>query len=293
MDPYKDLERWQRLSASAMDLWDQCPRQFHALRVLKLDDPPGIPAEIGHFGHEILEELMAGEPEQRTIGAARDIAARFWPEYAASEPFKALCLDKYGVAAFKAAVWRGIEGFFALGDPTKVNLASPTGPKGPLEAREMDVAAQIGGAWVVGKIDRLDSTALGNQIVDYKFGKSPDKRYLAPKLRQLRLYAAMLIRMGQPEPRRGTLLYVTAQDRVTEMFTPDKIEAVETDVERIWGEVQAAHTADEWTPKPGPLCGWCSRVAECEEGTAEVHIRHAEGRLKPSAPARVALGIIG
>lgn len=284
MDEPETTQRHERLSVSSLDDWEKCPRSWKAERIDGARTPPTFATLTGTYGHAILEELHAMEPSWRTIGAAKDIAARMWDEFAAGDEYLSLELDERGQRAFKNAVWAGIEGYFGMEDPSRVHL-------GDGSARELAVEVELGGVKFVGHVDRLDVAALGDEIVDYKFGKAPDPRYREQKKRQNRLYAAALEALGRPRARRGTLLYVSEGVRVTELLTEAKLDAAVGDVQRAWGEIQAAREADQFAPKPGPLCGWCAEVIRCPEGEREVRIRASQGRLKHSAPARSALGL--
>lgn len=273
------LKRWERLSPSSLDSWEKCPRSWKAERIDGEPPPPTFATEAGTFGHLILEHLMALDPGERTIEAAKATAAALWPEWATEDAYRSLNLDPKGELAFKYAVWKGVAGYFGIEDPTAVHL-------GDGSARELALTAELGGAIVVGHVDRLDKAPLGDVIVDYKFGKAPAKRYQGPKLRQIRLYAAMLVANGHELARRGSLMYVSEGVRVSELLTEDKIDAAVADVATAWSEIGVAIRTDSFDPKPGPLCGWCPQVTSCHEGQREVRSRAARGRLKDSAPAR-------
>lgn len=279
------LERWQRLSPSSIDDWEKCPRSW---KIDRIDPGPPKPthisALIGSYGHLVLEHLLAEDPERRTRQRAGQIAVEKWLPFSLNDDFQALALDERGESEFKHAVWRGIEGYFGLEDPRRVHLGDGSGLEVPL-------GAELGGAVVVGHADRVDVDALGDHIIDYKFGKAPRPEYEAPKRRQIRLYGAMLQASGRPLARRGTLMYVTEGVRISELLTQDKIDAAVGEVADVWGQIQTAIATDTFNPSPGPLCGWCPHVGSCGEGAAEVRIRARQGRLKPSAPARAVLGI--
>jgi len=179
------------LSPSSITAWHQCPKRFFFEKILRLDTPPVLEAVCGTFVHGVLERLMELAPEGRQLEAARRLATEQWAPFISdvSNRFAELGLDEAAVKAFKRRAWAGVSGYFALEDPTAVDVV----------ATEQEVRAELDGAPLFGIVDRLER--VGDQLVvaDYKTGKAPKwPEEIDEKLGQLRLYAAVLAELGTP-----------------------------------------------------------------------------------------------
>ena len=178
------------LSPSSMATWRQCPKRFFFEKILRIETETSEPAVCGSFVHLVLEHLMGRPGDERTIDTARCIATEVWPAFIADPDsrFGELELDAPAVKVFKRRAWEGISGYFRIEDPSRIEVV----------ATEEEIRADLDGAPVYGIIDRVDQSADGLIVSDYKSGKAPaweDER--EEKLGQLRTYAAMLEANGR------------------------------------------------------------------------------------------------
>ena len=267
-------------SVSSAGLFNQCPRRWRFRYVEKRSDPPGEAALLGTFVHRVLELLCAEPAGGRTTDRARELAATAWPETRDDGNFIALALDDDAQRQFRWRGWTAIENLWEFEDPAQVEV----------EATEAKVSATVGGVPFFGIIDRLDNTADGLVVTDYKTGKAPRPGDVPEKLDQVLLYAAAVEDHRGERPSRGRL-YFLGNSIVETPVTEDGLEAAVGRFVETWDGVGKACSSDQFEARVGPLCGWCAYVADCEEGTAEVQVRVSRGRMRPDAPARTLLGL--
>ena len=112
--------------------------------------------------------------------------------------------------------------------------------------------------WVRGIVDLLIVDGADAYIVDYKTGSN---RYPDPK--QLKLMALMTFaHFPEVERIKAGLLFVMHNTFVTEEYSREGIdelwECFAPDLMRL----DIAYQRNSWSPKAGPLCGWCP-VSSC------------------------------
>lgn len=289
--PVTSLEPPSGLSPSSLDLWEQCQRRF---RIEKVERRPtggsGLDAVVGIYVHRVLEILMAEPMRRRTIDRARLLCGEVWKEIQEREDYKALGLggqpyvgpaeeaeDQAAARlAFRRRVWASVRSYFETENPAYIDVV----------ATEQKLGAVIEGVPIRGIVDRIERDAFDDLVVtDYKSGKVPAPMFRGPKLRQLNLYAALVEAVLDERPTDGRLVFTSFGKVIGTKFTPDTVsEAVEAAVD-AWEGIGAAMAVDgPWEPSPGPLCGWCPWVGECDEGLAEIRDRRGAGKLKKAAP---------
>lgn len=266
--------RPRHLSPSSASMFRQCPRRWKFRYVDKLADPPGEAAVAGTFAHRVLEDLLALDPDERTLESARSLATQAWAETTSKSDFAALGLDADGLRNFKWTAWRAIEGLWDLEDPKTVDIV----------ATETKVSVEIGGVPFVGYIDRVEAGPDGIVVSDYKSGRAPGRKFAEARLEQVLLYAAALAELHDTPPVRARLMYLGQRIDETDV-TAESIAEVTHRLVETWEELQERSATGDFPPQPGPLCGWCAFAQQCPEGLAEVELRHQAGTLKPNAPA--------
>jgi putative RecB family exonuclease len=254
------------LSPSAASTFRQCARRWKLRYVDRLPDPPGEPALVGTFVHRVLEELFVADPQGRSVERAKALARDVWPEIEADDGFVALELDEEASRGFRWRAWRSIEGYFAIEDPTAVEVVE----------REQMVECDLGGVPFVGVVDRVERVGGHLVVADYKTGRPPAARFAADRLSQVFLYAAAIAELGE-RPAQVRLLYLGAKVLAAQATDAELTQVVDQ-LSETWDAIGAALSADDFAPRTGPLCGWCPYVAECPEGQAEL-----ERRLGPAA----------
>lgn len=255
----------ERLSPSGAATFEQCPRRWRFRYVDRLPDPPGVDALVGTFAHRVLEHLMERHPSRRTQADARRIARALWPEVAGGEDYRDLELDDEQAKDFRWKAWRAIEGLWHLEDPACVDV----------RATEQQVSVTLDGVPFRGVVDRVESEPDGLVISDYKSGRAPSARYAPSRLQQVLLYAAAIAADTGEQPVRAQLLYL-GQRIVSTAVTPDELGGAIEQLKSTWGAIADACDGDDFSARPGPLCGYCPYTDRCPEGEAENQRREEE-----------------
>ena len=165
----------------------------------KLPDPKGEAAVLGTFVHQILEDLLSLDPNERSIDAARAVARQLWDETRNDDDFLSLSLSQDQTTSFMWNAWRLIERYFSLEDPTTVDVVRA----------EQELAVEIAAVPFFGIVDLTERVSSGLRVVDYKTGKTPNARFVDDKLSQVWLYAAALNEI-QHEVSEVRLMYLTS-----------------------------------------------------------------------------------
>ena len=262
------------LSPSSASSYRECARRWKFRYVDRLPDPPGEAAVTGTFAHMVLEKLMQEPEESRTVDRAKELARELWPAMENSRDYRSLALDDDASRNFRWNGWKAIEGLWDLEDPGAINVA----------ATEQDVRIEINGVPFRGVIDRVDNTAEGLVVTDYKSGKAPSERFSSQYSTQMLLYAAALTELEGCKPVKAQLLYL-GQKAVEVEITDESLAEAVAELRTTWLAIMESCITEEFDASTGPLCGWCPFVAECPEGTAEVLERDKAGKMRSDAPA--------
>lgn len=264
--------RKPHLSASAMGTIESCPARYMAERQLPRTEDPFGAAELGTSGHEVFEALFSLPHDQRTKEAARQFvneqALALNRDGTPLQPFVHgdSDLDRLLTLAWKAQVWRRVQGLWKIEDPTRIVVRRT---EWHLEGIELN------GVIFKGFIDRVDIVedehGVGVQVVDFKCGKA--KTYVPPSWTdsyadQIRLYAAAVRAWDGHLPLTGKL-YFTAHGLVREIdLSRSKIDDTLARFKRANDTVREAEETGLYPTKESALCGWCHLVASCPTAAA-------------------------
>lgn len=249
------------LSPSRMSDWKKCPKAFHFKSILRVPTKPTEAQIKGTLVHSVLEHLFDHPRPERTVATALGLLPGYWEELRA-EPQYAELVASLDEAAFLTEAEGLIANYFAMENPQNFDP----------EGREMWVRGTVAEMPLIGVIDRLDTHVLadGTQkvyISDYKTGKLPKPRFQDDAFFPMRVYALMRHQAGERSDRLR-LVYLKGGNReaVLRYEIDDAVLArTEKEVARIVNEIKAAHEADRWPTKTGPLCGWCDYKELCPE----------------------------
>ena len=134
-----------------------------------------------------------------------------------------LSLDDDAARAFADDATTMVNRYFAIENPS---LVQPVG-------LELKMEADLDGVLIRGIIDRLEINGDGDLIVtDYKTGRTPTVAGEQQKLGGVHFYSLLCERVLGKRPVEVQLMYLGSK-------------------------------TDDFRPKPGPLCNWCSFKAYC------------------------------
>jgi putative RecB family exonuclease len=242
------------LSPSKVASFKDCALAFRFSTIDRLPEPPSPWATKGTLVHRALELLFCEEPGDRTLAAALACLDRARAEMATDPEFVGLGLDPEAAAEFAADAEVLVRRYFQLEDPRQVH---PIGLELRLEAR-------VGSLTLRGIIDRLELDAEGGLVVtDYKTGKTPGVTHEQSRLGGVHFYAFLCERVLGRRPSRIQLLYLSEPVAIVAQPSDQSIRGLEQRTAAIWKAVERACEADDFRPRPSPLCNWCSFQEYC------------------------------
>jgi putative RecB family exonuclease len=242
------------LSPSSIASFKECPLAFKFSYVHRLPQPPSPWTSKGTLVHRALELLMGRPAPDRTVEHALDDLATATAELASHPDFVDLELTPDEWADFHASAAQLVRRYFELEDPTAV---TPIGLELKLEAR-------LGNLRVRGIIDRLDLDDDGALVViDYKTGAVPGERFETKSLAGVHMYALLCEQMLGRRPARVQLYYLSKPEAIIATPTEQSVNGVAQRTTALWSAIAGACARDDFRPKPGRLCDFCTFKPYC------------------------------
>ncbi|MGH9032195.1 MAG: RecB family exonuclease [Acidimicrobiia bacterium] len=244
----------QRLSPSSVSAFKDCPLAFRFSYIDRLPEPPSAPASKGTLVHRALERLMCRPQAERTIAGALDELATARVEMADDPDLTGLELTDEEWDAFHAEAEVLVRRYFELEDPTTVK---PIG-------LELKLSAEVGRITLRGVIDRLELDDAGELVVtDYKTGSVPSEMYENTRLAGVHIYAFLCERMLGRRPARVQLYFLSKPEAIIARPSAQSVAGVERKTSAVWSAIARACERDDFRPRPGPLCDYCTFRPYC------------------------------
>ncbi len=241
------------LSPSRAGDFKHCPQLFRFRAIDRLPEPPTPYQARGTTSHLALQRLFDLPPEQRTPEALYDLFRRAWVEIRDSE-YPDLFADVEEERAWGLESLRTLANYFAVEDPSSFE---------PL-AREMDLLEDLDGITIRGILDRMETAPDGRLIIsDYKTGKAPPEQYALPAFFALKIYALLVRRRTGRAPDLLRLIYLNGPTVYELEVNPGQLQAMDRQLRALWAAIERALERDDFPPRPGPLCDWCSFKSIC------------------------------
>jgi putative RecB family exonuclease len=240
------LELPGSLSPSKVVSFRDCALAFKYSVIDRLPEPPSPPAAKGTLVHRALELLYAREPDDRTIESALIDLDRAWDDVMSSEEYAGMEVPD----DFRSSAATLVRRYFQLEDPTKIRpiglelfLSTPLNEHVNLR----------------GIIDRLELDEDGELVVtDYKTGRVPGERHEQGRLTGVHFYSYLCEQLFGRRPARIQLLYLGEPVAIIATPSEQSTRGLTMKVGAIWSAIERACERDDFRPKPGPLCSWCS-----------------------------------
>jgi hypothetical protein len=158
-----------KMSASKLNSYARCPRQFFYRNVLKIDEPESIYLRVGSLVHVALKEIIPpGATGDDVRAALRDAGTR--------EIAERLVTVEFG----DTGAWMRELSVKYLEDMLRDVAALEAEREGKYRVRmlEEDVEGEVEGMPLRGRMDRVDDVeGLGPVVIDYKISGNVDKSY--------------------------------------------------------------------------------------------------------------------
>ena len=245
-------KRLKTLSPSRAGDFKLCPRLYKYKAVDKIEVPPTVHQARGTTAHLALQRLFDRPAAERTPEQLFDLFREAWIElreleypnmFESRDEERAWGIDSLGILA----------NYFGTEDPSTVEPV----------ARELDMLQDLGDMTIRGILDRMDESADGLVVTDYKTGKAPPERYAIPAFFALKIYALLIRQKMGRTPVALRLLYLNGPTVYEIPVNDAQLDAMERQLQALWKAINRAHETANFPPRPSRLCGWCSYQDIC------------------------------
>ncbi len=274
------LTRPATLSPSKVSTFRDCALAFRYSAIDRLPEAPSVPASRGTLVHAALERLLDLPAPQRTEDRAVTCLAEATEAFRTDPDFVGLGLDEAAEASFLAQAEALVRRYFELEDPTTVR---PIGLELLLEAR-------IGDLRLRGIIDRLELDEDGGLVVtDYKTGRAPSVQVEQARLGGVHFYSYLCEQFFGVRPARIQLLHLAEPVAIVSVPTEQSTRGLARRVEAIWAAVERACEDEDFRPRPGRGCSWCSYHDYCPAQGGDPSLAPTRADVDTSVESPVAL----
>lgn len=257
MLPGVEVSRVTVLSPSGLDKYRRCPRLYRFLYVDGLWNY-GRTSPQQSFGtsvHTALRDFFRLPVPQRSLDRLLKLFRAGWVR------------DGYPSREEQAREKeRGLEALRDWYERTDTTVVP--------HATEVSFSATFGDVTFKGRLDRIDRTADGLRVVDYKTGVRPMPQEQADVDPALTIYAALVERRLGQAPVELMLDYVIGGTQVTTVRPPEVLAAR---LDEILTDAAALRHDTEYRPRTGPWCARCDLLPRCPEGQLRVREDEAPG----------------
>jgi putative RecB family exonuclease len=242
------------LSPSRASDFKACPQLFKFRNVDRLPEPEDPYLAIGNLVHLTLERLLGRDPTDRTLELGRSLLIEIWDELTAPNGQPPLPFNEEEDRYLLERAGALLENYFLLEDPTSISA----------EELEWWVEHTSAEMHLRGIIDRVEVLPDGSWILtDYKTGASPSEQASYGSFFGLRFYALVCWRQFGRMPAELRLVHLRKPEVITLKPTEQMLAGLERQLGAVASAIKKAYRTDKWTPRPGPLCNWCSHRAIC------------------------------
>ena len=241
-----------RISYSAFDTYNNCSLKYKFANIDKIKEPKGKEAVFGTLVHATLKFIHDPSLNPPNLEQALDFFSKNWN----SEIFENELEER---TAFSMGISM-IQDYFKKNNPAEFNIVD-------LESR-FEIAIQdeeTGKGHVVsGIIDRIDKTADGYEIIDYKTTKKMPSQEKVDGDLQLSVYLnAFLSRYPKEIDRLDkitvSLYYLKHGVKLSATRTKEQLE----NANKLFVDVIREIEKGNFSPNVTPLCDWCGYKKIC------------------------------
>jgi len=240
--------KFDSLSYTDIDSFQTCPLQFYFGKVLRIPTPPNSNAMLGSVMHSVLQE--AGQTLRKSQGLKiDDLVASFekqWAGVTLPDPDRKERLRSRGREL--------LERFVRM---QEARSGKPIELERKFEFPLVDTG-ENNAIRIKGRIDRVDSTPEGLEVIDYKTGKQKSPSELKSDL-QLPIYALACKELFGQLPSRVTYMFLGDDSQQNKSYSPDEIESAKSE---IGGLIEQINGSD-FVATPGQHCHYCGFARFC------------------------------
>jgi DNA helicase-2/ATP-dependent DNA helicase PcrA len=213
---------FESLSYTDINSFDTCPLQFYFAKILRAPSPPTPAMMFGSAIHNVLEEagksLIAGE--KITLEQLVSNFDERWRKIRLADPDRKERLRQRAPVLF---------GNF---------LSAHSQLGGTPKEVEKKFGYDAAGIKITGKIDRIDTTPNGYEIIDYKTGKL-DKTKLKSDF-QLPIYSLACKELYGEFPSKVTYMFLTETEPYSQAQSPDDLKKIKDNLTEKFEEIKGS-----------------------------------------------------
>jgi putative RecB family exonuclease len=243
------------LSPSKVSSFKDCALAFRLSAIDRLPEVKSLPAAKGTVVHRALELLFWEEPPgSRSLEVALTKLDRAVPEILDGPEYAELGLSDEDRDAMVADARLLLANYYKLEDPDLIRVIGT----------ELRLSVGLGTLRLSGIIDRLELDADGALVVtDYKTGRAPSETYQQSKLVGVHFYAFLCEQVFGRRPVRIQLLHLREPMTISTTPSDQSIRGLRQQTSAIWSAVERACQTEDFRPKPGFACSYCSFQTYC------------------------------
>jgi putative RecB family exonuclease len=242
------------LSPSRVDAFTSCPLAFRFASIEKLPEPPTVHTAKGTLVHRALELLFTHPQPRRTRETAHESLQIAIDEMRVDPDFALLALEGSDEVQFFDDAAGLVDRYLELEDPTIVRDIG----------LELRLEAQVGELTLRGIIDRLEIDDRGDLVVtDYKTGRAPSAGFESKRLGGVHFYSFLCEAVLGARPARIRLMYLRSGQVIETEPSEQSVRFLTTRTHAVWKAVARACETDDFRPRPGALCSFCTFKPWC------------------------------
>ncbi len=245
-----------KTSYSALDTFKQCPLKYKFQQIDKIKAPKSKEAIFGNKIHKTLQYFHSTQPISPTLDELLNYLKDIWPEKEEN-----IFLDEQEDMIYFSEAIKILRNYYnhylKIKDKSTVI---------DIETRfEVLLEKPPEKCLLRGIIDRIDKTADGIEIIDYKTTKRLPSQQDIDNSLQLSLYCLGLINRWPKFVEQGlekiklTFYYLKHQETISTRRTKEQLNDIQ---EQIWERLAEIEKSD-FKPIPSALCGWCGYKNLC------------------------------
>lgn len=240
-----------RLSYSTLETYRTCPLKYKFKEIDRLREPKSKEAVFGTLVHSTLKFIHEPSLLPPSLEDALNHFAKNWNDAVYDNPDEER-------AAFSAGV-EMIRRYFETNDPKDFTIVALESPF------QIDIVDAAGATHTLkGIIDRIDKTADGYEIIDYKTGRKLPSQESVDHNLQLSVYTkAFLARYPKEAAHLDrltvSLYFLKHGVKLSSTRTLDDVQKIDALFLETISEIEAGH----FEPRVNPLCDWCGFQKIC------------------------------
>ena len=239
----------ETLSPSRAADFKSCPQLYKFRAIDRLPEPVSVSQARGTAAHLALQRLFDLPSEQRSAETLHELFRTVWTEMRGTEEYSELFSSLVDERSWGLESMALLSNYFGLEDPTQVI---------PLD-RELEMLQDLDGIVIKGILDRIDELPDGRLIItDYKTGSAPPELYALPAFFALKIYALLIRRQLGRTPAEIRLIYLNGPTLYRLAVDDFQLDAMERQLRALWAAINRAMERQQFPPRPGRLCDWCS-----------------------------------